>query len=73
MKLIKLIVIALMVATTFTACKKDKTTPKIVSIEGKWVGSYKYGDNNPADLFLLLKQRVKSLNGLALILLMESL
>lgn len=44
--LLKLTSIALFMVFTFSACKKDKTTPK-VSIDGKWVGTLVDAKTNP--------------------------
>lgn len=40
MKISKIILIALIAATGFVSCKKDKVEKQTTAIEGRWVGTY---------------------------------
>lgn len=44
------VLMALLVAMSFVACKKDDAKPA-VSIEGKWVGKYGTGENPPSSFY----------------------
>jgi len=57
MKLLKIFSIALLLGTTFMACKKDShsTTPAPSnSIEGKYTGKYGFEDEGLVDPFILV-------------------
>ena len=42
MKTLKVTLIALFIVSSFAACKKDKTEPVVVPLEGKWTGKFSY-------------------------------
>jgi hypothetical protein len=48
MKFIKLFILGLIVSTVFLSCKKDNTgATASKSLQGKWVGTYGFGNETP--------------------------